>query len=147
MKKNCKSCILIIIILIIIIGAVCFKVGFYIGGAKYKKVIDYHFPMPETMINVSGQITEIQNNVLSVETKVQDSYAVPEEWKTRIVKVTIEDETKITKVNLQTDKTSEIELSEFKIGDQIVARANENIKDKTEFTAKSIELYIVPKTD
>lgn len=145
MKKNCKSCIAIIIILIIIIGAVSFKIGFNIGGAKYKKVIDYHFPMPEIMINVNGKITEIQNNVLSAETKVQDFYTVPEEWKTRIVKITITDETKITKVDLRTDKTSKMELSEFKINDQIAVRANENIKDKTEFTARSIEVYMVPE--
>jgi hypothetical protein len=145
MKKICKSCIPIIIILIIIIGAVSFKIGFNIGGAKYKKVIDYHFPIPEEMVIADGKIIAIQASILTTEIIIQDAYTIPEEWKSKTVKITITDETKIIKHELEGFK--EIEFSELKVEDQISARAEENILDKNEFTAKAIEVHYSPDTE
>lgn len=138
-----KSYLIFAIIIIIILAGLC--VFLNIKMLQYKKVIDYRFPMPETMVIVSGKITEIQANGLTIETTIQDSYNIPEKWKTKIVKVTITDETEIIKHGMGIFE--EIEFSELKVEDQISARANENIKDKTEFIAKYIELYAFPETE
>lgn len=149
-----KQCYLIIIaiILIILVGLICFKLGFVVGKkileptvAQYKKLLDYYFPVPEDIFNISGKITEIQNNILSIEVIVQDFYALPEEWKTKIVKVIVTDETRITKFDMDTGKQIELGFSDLKVDDQIMAGAEENIKNKTEFEAKYIELFVVPE--
>jgi hypothetical protein len=111
---------------------------------QYKKVIDYHFPTSKETGSVGGKITEIRDNIISIETQIQDPYTLPEEWKTRIVKVTVNDKTEFTKYDLATGKEAATILSALKVGDQITARTDENIKDKDEFTAKYIELYVPP---
>ena len=138
-----KKSLLFTIIIIIILAAL--SVFLYIKMAQYKKVIDYHFPIPEEMVIADGEITAIQANVLTTEIIVQDAYTIPEEWKSRIVKITVTDETNIIKHELATLK--EIEFSELKIGDQISARAEENILDKNEFTAKAIEVHYIPEAE
>lgn len=145
-----KSCLIITIIVIIVVGLICFMAGrksMESEVAKYKKLIDYYFPVSEEIFSISGEITEIQDNVLSVESIVQGPYVLPEEWKTEIFKIIVTDETKITKFDMETDETSEANLSDFKVGNQINAITEENIKDKTEFTATSIELFIIPETE
>ena len=140
-----KTYFIIAIIIIIILAALCVFLNSKM--LQYKKLIDYYFPAAEEMFSISGEITEIQDNVLSVETIVQDFRTVPEEWETKIVKITVTDETRIIKFDVETGKTSEANLSDFKVGNQINANTEENIKDKTEFTAKSIELYLMPETE
>ena len=140
-----KTYFIIAIIIIIILAALCVFLNSKM--LQYKKLIDYYFPAAEEMFSISGEITEIQDNVLSVETIVQDFRTVPEEWETKIVKITVIDETRIIKFDVETGKTSEANLSDFKVGNQISANTEENIKDKTEFTAKSIELYLMPETE
>jgi len=144
--------IIIAIILIIVIGALGLKLGLVVGKksleseiAQYKKIIDYYFPMFEETYNVSGKITEIQDNALGVETIIQDPYVLPDEWKTKIVKVIIGDETKITKFDMETGASIELNFSTLKVGDEISANADENIKDKNEFTAKYVELMVAPE--
>lgn len=140
-----KIYLIIAIIIIIILAGLCLVLNSKM--LQYKKVIDYHFPVAEEIFSISSEITEIQDNVLSIETTIQDFYTMPEEWETKIVKITVADETKITKFDMETSETSEANLSDFKVGNQISARAEENIKDKTEFTAKSIELYLMPEIE
>jgi len=144
--------ITIAIILIIIVGLICFKLGYVSGKkfleptvAQYKKIIDYYFPVFEEAYNVSGKITEIQDNALSVETIIQDPYVLPDEWETKTVKIIINDETKITKFDMETGESIELNFSTLKVGDEINANADENIKDKNEFEAKYVELFAVPE--
>jgi len=134
--------LIIAIIIIIILAGGC--VFLNMKMLQYKKVIDYYFPVSEGVSTINGKITEIKDNVLSIETKIQDSYTVPEKWKTKIYKTTVNDNTKITKFELETGKETMINFSTLKVGDEIFARADENIQDKAEFAATSIELYIVP---
>lgn len=152
---------LVSIITIIIVAVVAFVIGSAINKteptnceseiAKYKKVIDYNNPMPEEVFGVNGEITKIQDNVLSIETTVQDPYKIPEEWETKIVKVIIGEETRIIKLDTdieimpgeEGDKEIEISLNDLKVGDEIRAGSNENIKDKDEFTATVINLLNV----
>lgn len=146
-KKTYPILIIIIFIIIVIAaGAICFKAGFNIGADKYKRIVDYYF-VSEEQVSIDGKITEIQeeDNVLYVETTVQDPYALPEEWETKIVKVTVTGETKITVFDFKTAKLIEIQITKLKVGDEISARAKEDIKDKTEFTAISIQLYAAPE--
>ena len=114
---------------------------------QYKKVIDYHFPVSETMVNVMGEITNIQDKTISIKTTIKDFYNIPEDWKTEIIKIIATDQTKITKTDLETEKSTEISLSDIKIGDKINAQANENIKGKTEFTTTFIQVFIIPETE
>jgi len=143
--------IIIAVIIIIIVAGVCFKLGLNVGTksiesevAQYKKVIDYNFPVPEEIFNVSGKIIDIQDKTLSIETIIQDPYVLPGEWKKQTIKVAVADETKITKFDMQTAKQIDIAISDLKIGDQVSAGTIENIKDKTEFLADYINLYITP---
>ena len=140
-----KTYLIIAIIIIIILAALCVFLNSKM--LQYKKLIDYYFPATEEIFSISGEITEIQANVLSIETIIQDFYTMPEEWKTKTVEVTVADETKIVKFDENTMKTIEIAFSDLKVRNQINASTEENIKDKTEFTAKSIELYLMPETE
>lgn len=140
-----KTYLIIAIIIIIILAGLCLVLNSKM--LQYKKLIDYYLPVAEELFSISGEITEIQDNVLSVETVVQDLYVLPEEWETKIVKITVADETEITKFDMKTSKETEVDFSAFKVGNQISAGTEENIKDKTEFTAKSIELYLMPETE
>ena len=143
--------IIIAVIIIIIVAGVCFKLGLNMGKksmesevAQYKKVVDYYFPVPAEALSISGEITEIQNNVLSIKTTIQDPYVLPNEWKKQIIKVTVNDETKITKFDMQTAEQIDVAISDLQVGSQVNAGAKENIKDKTEFVADYINLYITP---
>lgn len=153
MKKSPNLIIIGIIIIIIV------AIGFYALGniagiksmeqkvAHYKSIIDYYFPMPEKIDYVDGKITNIQDKTLSIETTIQDPYTLPENWKTKIVKVRITDETKISEFTVETGESREIGLTDFKIGDEIRATAKQDIKDKTEFEAESIELFLISGTE
>lgn len=139
--------IVVAVIVIIIVAGVCFKLGFVFGRksleptvAQYKKVIDYNFPVPEEMFGISGKIIDIQDKTLSIETTIQDPYVLPSEWKTKIIKATVNNETKITKFDMETGEEIKINFSDLKIENEVSAGANENIKDKAEFEAESIML-------
>lgn len=143
--------IIVAVIIIIIVAGVCFKLGLNVGKktleqtvTQYKKVVDYYFPVPKETLSISGKITEIQDKVLSIEALIQDPYVLPSEWKKQIIKVTVNDETKITKFDMQTAKQIDLTISDLKVGDQVSAGATENIKDKIEFIADYINLIIVP---
>ncbi len=138
-----KTYLIIAIIIIIILAGLCLVLNSKM--LQYKKVIDYYFPVAGEIFSVSSEITEIQANVLSIEINVQDPYVLPEKWETKTVKITVADETKITKFNMETGEETEVDFSAFKVGNQINANTEENIKDKTEFIAKSIELYFIPE--
>lgn len=151
MKKTLPIIIIIAIVLIIAAGIVCYKLGFTVGKksleptvAQYKKIIDYYLPVTEDMFNLSGKITEIEGNVLSVEITIQDPYKLPEEQTSEIRKIIITDATKITKFDMDTGENIEINLSTLEIDDQVYVGANEDIKDKSEFEAEFIELIIAP---
>lgn len=145
--KNSLTIIIIAIIVIVVVGIISFKWGFNQGAKQYKEIIDYYFPMPEEVLNVDGKITEIQGKILSVETTIQDPYTLPENWQTKTVKVKIADETKISEINIETGDTTEIDFSKLKLNDEIRATAKQDIKDKNEFEAESIELIIIPGTE
>ena len=136
-----KSLLILAIIIIIILAAL--SVFLYIKMAQYKKVIDYYFPMPKTITNVGGEITDIQDDTITIKTFIQDPYILPEKWEIKSVKVVVTNETEFIKHLTNTYK--EVEFSELKVGDQINAQANEDIKNKSEFTAKFIEIFTTPE--
>lgn len=141
MKKS--PFIIITILIIIILAAACLNFG--LKANQYKKVIDYHFPMSEEMLSVMGKVTNIQDKIISIETVAKDFYKLPEDWKTKIIKVTITDQTKITKSDFETGESIEINLSEIKIEDRVSARAGGDIKNKSEFTANYFEIFSIPE--
>ena len=147
-----KSYIIIGIIIIILVAGGCFGLGFVLGKksleptlAQYKKVIDYYNPILENTFGVSGEIAEIQDNALGLRTAIQNPYALPSEWETKIIKIIVTDKTEVAKFDLKEMRGVKISLSDLKIGDQISVTANENIKDKTEFEATAIHLMTVPE--
>jgi hypothetical protein len=134
-----------IIALIIIVILAGFCVYSNAKMLQYKKVIDYNFPPSEEEVSVMGEITDIQNNIISIKTTITDFYLLPKDWKTKIIKVTVNEQTQITKSDFETGQSTKINLSDIKIGDRVNARTDENIKDKSEFTAKYIEVFTAPK--
>lgn len=143
--------IIIAIILIIVVGIACFKFGFTLGKksleptvAKYKQIIDYHFPTQTEILNISGKITTIQDNTLNIETTIQDPYALPSEWKIKTFKVSINDKTEFTKFDPKEAKNVKISFDDLKVGDRVRVESSENIKDKTEFEATAIRLFTMP---
>ena len=147
-----KSYIIIGIIIIILVAGGCFGLGFVLGKksleptlAQYKKVIDYYNPILENTFGVSGEIAEIQDNALGLRTAIQNPYALPSEWETKIIKIIVTDKTEVAKFDLKEMRGVKISLSDLKVGDQISVTAGENIEDKTEFEATTIHLMTAPE--
>ena len=147
-----KSYIIIGIIIIILVAGGCFGLGFVLGKksleptlAQYKKVIDYYNPILENTFGVSGEIAEIQDNALGLRTAIQNPYALPSEWETKIIKIIVTDKTEVVKFDLKEMRGVKISLSDLKVGDQISVTAGENIEDKTEFEATTINLMTAPE--
>ena len=146
MKKT-----IVLIIVIVLVAGIGFGAGYFVGkgpsdskAEQYKKIIDYYFPNIEPTNSVSGKITAIGNDYLNLETIIQDPYVLPTERKTSTIKILISANTKITKFDARTGKNIDIKTTDLKINDQIGAFSDISIKDKSEFTAKSINLYTAP---
>jgi len=142
-----KKSYLIGIVIIIVIAIIFYFIGYSSGknslGAtinQYKKVIDYYTMTPEEVFSVTGNITEIKDKLLSIEFVAQDPYKLPEEWKKEIIKVVVSEETKIFRPDADRLDVVSATFSDLKVGIRISATSNENIKNKTGFTAKSIML-------
>lgn len=140
---------------------------------KYQSKIEELYPTPpepEEVFSFSGEIKEIKDKTLTVETPLPAANPF-EEPKTEIKTVGITKTTEFVKAAeksreeiaeervaiLEAQKeNSKLEISplelykkevpilfsDFKVGDTIVAETDENIKGKTEFTAKTIMLVI-----
>jgi len=137
---------------------------------KYQSKIEELFPTPpepEKIFLVSGKIKEIKDKNLTLERTIPPINPF-EEPKTEIKKVKITPGTEIVKRVEKSPEELEIEekafrkaieenpkipisppdifkettisLSSLKVGDVITIEAEENIKDKTEFSAKKISL-------
>ena len=151
-----KKSYLIGIVILIAVAIIFYFIGYTAGKGslestinQYKKLLDYYVLVPEEIFTISGQITKIEGNALFIETTIEDKYKLPTEWDKKTVKVLVNNETKITKFKplnpeqeLSADSpiVMEIGLSILKVGNSITATAKENIKNKTEFTAKAINL-------
>lgn len=145
MKKNIY--IIIAIALIIIIGILGYLLGFSRGKksmenivAQYKEIINYYIPEPKEVFGVGGKIKNISNNIIELETIIQDPYVLPENWKTKIVKIIVDDETNLYYFDPASAKKVPISLSDLSPGKEIYAGSNENIKNKEEFRASYVEL-------
>ncbi len=145
MKKN--LCIVIIAILVIIIGISCYFFGFYMGKksmkntvAQYKEIINYYLPEPKEVFGLGGKIKTINDNVIEIETTIQDPYTLPKNWKTKTVKIIVTDNTNLYYFDPASAEKISISLSDLGPGKEIYAGSNENIKDKEEFKATYIEL-------
>ena len=144
MKKN----YVLILIILIATALIFFALGFGIGKKtsnseieKYKTIIDYYFPSDKEVFNIVGKVIAINNNVLDVETLIEDPYVLPDKWKTKTYKAIITDQTKITKFGLEPGQETEISINDIKIGSEVEIDSKENIKDKNKFEAESIILH------
>lgn len=148
---NQKNLIVISIIVIIAVAVIFYIIGHSIAKnsaqqtiSQYEKVIDYYAMIPEEIFSVSGKITEIQGSVLSISAVIEDAYKLPEDWEEKIIKISINNDTKITKTipdaDLDEEGVKEISFSTLKTNDKIIAVSDENIKNKVEFTAISINV-------
>jgi len=151
---NKAQIIIIAIIAIIIIAGICFKLGIIVGKkslegklSEAQEIIDaYALPVPEEIFSVDGEIKEIKDNIISLEVALFVALPLPnKEPEKEIIRVVVGEETKIVKTEipeypLEEFKQTEISLTDLRPGNWIYATSEENIKDKKEFTAQSIEL-------
>ena len=141
---------------------------------KYQTKIEELFPSepePEEIFSVSGEIKEVKDKILTLETTFYPVNPL-EESKTEIKTVEITEATELVKQVQKSPEELEIEeeafretmeenpeaeissplpyeeftisFSDLKVGDKITVEAEENIKEKTEFTAKKIVLWTAP---
>ncbi len=145
-----KRKITIAIVTIIVLG-----IGFFMGYMinqksynqkidQYKKIIDYYFPVVESTNSVTGKVLAIGNDYLNIETVIQDPYVLPEERETKTIKILISGKTKITRFDAMTGRDVEIKITDLKTNDQIGAFSDADIRNRSEFEAKSINLYVAP---
>lgn len=142
---------------------------------KYQTKIEKLFPTPpepEEIFSISGEIKEIKDETLTVETTFYPANPL-QESKIEAKTVRITEATKFVKQVQKSPEELEIEgeafrkameespeaailppelfkeltisFSDLKVGDKIATEAEENIKGKTEFGAKKIVLWIAPK--
>lgn len=142
---------------------------------KYQSKIEELYPTPpepEEVFSFSGEIKEIKDKTLTVETPLPAANPF-EEPKTEIKTVGITETTEFVKAierspeelakkeeslrkAIKENPDSPLEFfkkevpilfSDFKAGNTITAETDENIKGKTEFTAKKIRMLILPKKE
>lgn len=105
--------------------------------------------MPE-IFSYTGKISAIEGNSIQFTANVvKDNQAID-----KTVKATTTNSTKIIKLDIsqppiapgsninQSSREKEIKFSELKVGDQVVAQASENIKDKNEFETYKITVFV-----
>jgi len=128
--KN-KIIILIIILVVILIAAGYFAYTFFKEKPNPKEVVSEIFSLQAIVSQI-----DIQNNFLMVKPMGKDDE----------IKVIISDSTKLTKLSAPFDpknppppgtsftpEEKEVALKDFKVGDQILVKSNQNIAGKTEF--------------
>lgn len=150
MKKS--QLITIAIIVIILIAGTCFRLGFAVGKKTLEKeldearrIINIYAPVPQEVFAINGQIKEIKDSAITLEISSSQLQGPPlpgEESEIEIIKVIVGENTKIITI----EKT-EITLNKLEIKDWIYVESEENIKNKTEFIAKSIKLIEPPLSE
>ncbi len=144
MKK--KQIIILVVLIILILGgiigwAVVQKAGLPSGGEITPgEGVEESFSLTATVLSV-----DTENNFLIVKPAEEE----------KEIKVVLSDTTKLVKVELPftpesppegatfTPTQTEIELSEFKVGDNVFIKTTENITGKTEFNSVSF-IHILP---
>ena len=153
MPKSTLYIIGIVVIVLAIFGG-SFYTGFEFGKKSLKDELDkaqeiidaYRGPVPETVLNLSGEIKEIGDAFLNLEVSdsVFEGSPLPGEDPEKLtLKVIIGDETKILKTPegaFGALEQEEIELDKLEVGTWVYVSSKENIKGKTEFLADVIEL-------
>jgi hypothetical protein len=152
--------ILLIIVVVIIIAAVVLAVVLTgkkgPGGEEEKPLIEEGVVIATEIYGFSAQITGIKDKTLSLDASIlladatQAPITVP-------IKVSVTDETKITKLEFPKDipegstepiypKETALSLNDLKVGDKIHAVAVENVSEKiksgTEFPIKEILMVV-----
>lgn len=128
---------------------------------RYKKAIEMMFPQASGEIfAASGNVKEVRENYIIIEAPLVGEVFLPgEESKTEEIKIIVNENTKLIKINpllppLIIPKPGEepimpkeetFKLPDLKIGDSIFAESSENIKNKKEFTATRATLYLLPE--
>jgi len=159
-------------IVYLILILVSLLVGFFVGKISERKIWQaeiiktqkeveflessletFYPPLPEEIYSISGKVTEVGDETVSIETLVRVSqFPLPEgaEIEKQNIKVNVTDQTKITKFEmllmpvLPEEETSVVNFSDIKVGDQISVTSEENIKGEKEITASQIEIIIEP---
>lgn len=140
MKKN--QIITLIVLIVLILGGI-------IGWALVKKA---GLPSGEEISQGEAEeLFSLTATVLSIDTENNFLMVKPAEEEKEI-KVVLSDTTKLIKVELPetpsegatfTPTQTEVELSEFKVGDNVFIKTTENIAGKTEFDSVSF-VHILP---
>ena len=152
------------LLIIVVVGLICFSLGQKSGGFSERKIAQielaekeaeikalqtslemFYPPLPEEIYSISGKVTKIEGNKISLESSVMVSrFPLPEgkEIEQRIFSVIVNDQTKISKIEffLPEEQPEILSLSDIKVGDEISVNSEEDIKDKEEFVASEIQV-------
>ena len=152
------------LLIIIVVGFICFSLGQKSGEFSERKIAQielaeketeiqalqtslemFYPPLPEEIYSISGKVTKIEGNKISLDSSVMVSrFPLPEgkEIEQRIFSVIVNDQTKISKIEffLPEEQPEILSLSDIKVGDEISVNSEEDIKDKEEFVASEIQL-------
>ena len=107
---------------------------------KQQQVLDAFFPAPpENVVSITGEVKEVGADFINVEYSIAPRYPIPGEPATKkTVKVMVNEQTSINSIIAGTTKT--VSIKDVKVGAAVTVSAAENIKDKEEFIASTINL-------
>ena len=154
--QNKSKVALFCTLLTIIFMAMAFGIGYYWGKQQVQNNTNSlgnanestpaAIPLPpasDEIYNYSGEITTIEGQIIDLGITTTNDQGVI----TKTLKVTTNDQTSFIKRGAgyiplpgQEIPTEEISLTDLKVGDNITVTAEENIKDKLEFTATKVQL-------
>jgi len=112
----------------------------------------FYPPLSEEIRSISGTVTEVGDNFLKMEARIQVSqFPLPEgkEIEKQNIKVNVTDETKIFRVEMieplplppeEPFKETVLNFEDIKIGDRILVTCEENIKERKEIVATQIQV-------
>lgn len=97
------------------------------------------------IFSLGGKVKTVESNAITFETQIAPD-PQPQVRKALVTKDTVTTKFEVIKKDGKiSGRQTSIKISNIKKGDTIVAAANENIKDKKEFTATTVQLLIPPK--
>ncbi|MBD3282277.1 MAG: hypothetical protein GF387_01580 [Candidatus Portnoybacteria bacterium] len=134
-----------LIIIIITIAIIFFLAGLIAGKALsknkiayYEEIINTYNPQAEEITSLTGEVIQKTNESLTIKTKIQDPYKLPQDWEEERIIIKITDETKILKLDPDRIEEKQVAFSEIEEGARISINSKEDVRNKAQVQAESI---------